>query len=334
MNITKFKLLKEMPDIKAGKIGIVEDNTVVFESDYGLEPTYFNLSFVQQKPDWFAPMLFTTEDGVDIYTGDEFYVLITESFKRGACVSGEIFITDDYDAWLRDKDNIKFFSTKKAAEDYLKPKFKIGDIVVFTPTLKIGKILGKLEDEEYCITTLFEGIVTINKLRLATNSEIISYYEKLGWVKGAKFTYNGIIYYVIDVFSNGHVVGLTGDKKEHITRYIENCELIKYPKSWEDLQVKFPVGSTKIDKRIFATEKQFQSIIAYAQLSQLVGEMNGDWQPDWTDTNDKFVITRHNNGLVTDVNIRIFHPLAFKSKEARDFSFHHHELLWKQYWQI
>ena len=48
------------------------------------------------------------------------------------------------------------------------------------------------------------------------------------------------------------------------------------------------------EKATFKTEKQAKSALAYAQLTQLMAlpEYNGDWVPDWSDEDIKFIIRR------------------------------------------
>ena len=69
--------------------------------------------------------LFTTEDGVDIFEGDEF--VITSNFKL-EMYRGIPFIADKATTVLN---NRKYFSTKKAAEEYIlynKPCLSINDV--------------------------------------------------------------------------------------------------------------------------------------------------------------------------------------------------------------
>jgi len=188
-----------------------------------------------------------------------------------------------------------------------------------------------------------------------SQNEIISYYEKLGWVKGAKFRN---IYAKDRIYTLTKIEVIDEDIWVHdecvIFGDINNCTLIKeptYPKSWKELKeidgfyiandvpVVKKINYSKSPKDefldVFRTEKQALSCLAFAQLSQLVAEMNGDWQPNWNDHNQcKYVIDREFDTIYKCTTTVIFHPLAFKTAEARDFSFQHHELIWKQYWQI
>lgn len=349
MNITKFKLLKDMPGIKAGKIGYTEEDTflngnidVMFESDCGQPHIFYDKEYVKNNPDWFAPFCFTTEDGIEKYQGESYYCVHTNSGEEGVI---------DAIAFIEYQMDFKRFSIKEAAKKYLllekaKKELTVGNYFIYgnevhkIDTIKISSLISseKNYDKALC--------------RKATVEEIISYYEKLGWVKGASFkeksqTHIRIIE-LIEYDACTNIVWIIGGQYPN---KIEECELIEYPKSWKELRhlkggilegfniqgvyfSKYESLKENMEKAKFSNSKQAESVLAYAQLSQLVAEMNGNKELDWEDTSDKFIITRHNNRLVTDVNIRVFHPLAFKTVEARDFSFEFHKDLWKTYYQL
>lgn len=369
----KFKLLKEMPDIKAGKTGKVIhrnglfEDSVEFESDYGLESTHFNLSFVEEKTEWFATYLFTTEDKVDIYTGDEYFTVFEQGFYEEEVKIEPNTVYGGFKAWHDENgfvDYVKLFSTKQAAEDYLKPKFKVGDIVYYKcgfteELLKVKKV------DNLCLVDENDRVNPIKYCNKATNEQTLKYYQDLGWVKGAKFKapkpypFTGIFNNI--VFRNNFIgLWLTDESKKELgcddfkLWNIEECELIKYPESWKDLKEiegyylsqyssnlhfshSTSLGTYK--KVVFNTEKQALSCLAYAQLSQLIAEINQNWQPNWCDLDSyKFVIVRSENRqgsyLTKQEYTTTFHPLAFKTAEARDFSFEFHKDLWKTYYQL
>ena len=113
----KFKLLKDLPDIKAGSIGYMSCNYinhVVFQSDEDDEQTYYRLDFVKSKTDWFSPYLFTTEDGVELYLGEEMFTVSNQNFISQWKV--------DYVTSSMFKEYDRVFSTKEKAEQYLKNK--------------------------------------------------------------------------------------------------------------------------------------------------------------------------------------------------------------------
>lgn len=389
-----YKLIKEYPNRNIG-------DTIYMRLNGGEETYYWSKDnellskdfFPESK--WFAPMLFTTEDKVDIYLGDTYWIQLTNkcivevptrvyntegkgtySSKKSAeeCLK-PLFISEDGveihtgdEIWVVDKKNIicswlaninsnyifsddKIFSSKEAAEKYLEPKFKIGDYFVYDnevhkiDNIKISSFISneKSYDKALC--------------RKADNSEIISYYEKLGWIKGAKcceVSWNTYIIENLEVIDSKVFVNYTLNPEVKVKdcKSIDVLKLIKepnYPKSWEDLESvegwffdfysrKFHNNSTapiSVNKNLFKTEKQAESALAYAQLSQLVAEMNGDWQPNWNDCmQDKYTIERENNFLMRSTRTQRFVPLAFKTEEARDFSFKHHKELWNKYYQL
>lgn len=113
----KYKLLKDLPEVGNGSI---------FEQHKSLY-NYFaaecsNLSyskeFIDSNPSWFAPYKFTTEDGVDIFEGDN-YLSVN---KRGV-----VWEDANRDIWISGDKDKKYFSTKEAAQKYIdsqKPRFE------------------------------------------------------------------------------------------------------------------------------------------------------------------------------------------------------------------
>ena len=87
------------------------------------------------------------------------------------------------------------------------------------------------------------------------------------------------------------------------------------------------------DRSTFKTEKQAKSALAYAQLTQLMAlpEYNGDWVPDWSDDDTKFVLGRYGRTIALDHYTKTHHFLAFKSQQIRDkFHENNYDLL-KEY---
>lgn len=72
------------------------------------------------------------------------------------------------------------------------------------------------------------------------------------------------------------------------------------------------------NKNIFATKEQAEASIALAQLSQLMKVYNDGWNPDWTNTEDKYVIFVHSNEIRAEYYTFIQRFLAFKTLELRD----------------
>lgn len=347
----KYKLLQNAPNAKKGDIFDI-DASSRFEFYTNGNGSYHK-DEVENNPDWFGKYILTTEDKVDIYNEKgTIAALVLKNYNENSIKKNDIIdivIEPTIAYW--NKDTWKFFSTKQAAEKYLEPKLKINDYIVYDnevhqiDNIKISSFISneKSYDKALC--------------RKANNSEIISYYEKLGWVKGAEFQ---ILKNNIVIWDSQTIQRLVSEEGNvyiyvdwNVNRILlDNCKLIKepnYPKSWEDLKPKgyvFNNGGCNViptsnfeeklmSQEIFRTEKQALSSLAFAQLSQLVAEMNDNWQPNWNDHNQcKYVIDREFDTIYKRTTTVIFHPLAFKSKEARDFSFQHHGKLWCQYNQL
>lgn len=125
------------------------------------------------------------------------------------------------------------------------------------------------------------------------------------------------------------------------------------PKSWEDLEVaegyfiyqginnfyptiKYTIRTNNgLKNTVFTTEKQAKSVLAFAQLSQLVKVLNEGEELNWTNDNQyKFIINRVGDDLVTQNYITYFHHLPLKSRELAEFSLLHHKDLWEQYYEL
>lgn len=90
----------------------------------------------------------------------------------------------------------------------------------------------------------------------------------------------------------------------------------------------------KLNKIIYATKKQAESALAYAQLTQLMKATGDCDNIDWNDGNEKFIINRYGNNLHVSSVINGYRYIAFNTKEIRDeFLIKHKELL-KKFFQI
>ena len=125
------------------------------------------------------------------------------------------------------------------------------------------------------------------------------------------------------------------DKENSTFEYIKYKKVkSEYPKSWEEAFVGsnisgYWVGSSgeirvanrtalRDDKNTFKYEEQAESMLAYAQLTQLMALpcFNGDWKPSWDNANDtKYSIAFYDNKLYINVSYTYQHFLTFKSKE-------------------
>ena len=86
--------------------------------------------------------------------------------------------------------------------------------------------------------------------------------------------------------------------------------------------------SIEDNKNVFATKQQAESMLAYAQLTQLMKQVNGDWEPDWSSNAKKYVIECYGGKLNVDWYNTTFNFIVFPTKEIRDeFLINHRELL-------
>jgi len=91
--------------------------------------------------------------------------------------------------------------------------------------------------------------------------------------------------------------------------------------------------SCKAHKNIFKTQKQAESSLAYAQLTQLMAHC-GDCDVDWSNNRQKYCLEATDNVIKTREysNYRSF--LAFNSENIRDEFMQKHEGLIKTFYQI
>ena len=128
----------------------------------------------------------------------------------------------------------------------------------------------------------------------------------------------------------------------------------KYPDSWDDAFLGKRISGhyididgdivaancgnyTKKDRNIFFKVGQAKSILAYAQLTQLMALpcYNGDWEADWDDVDQpKYYIYRSGSQLEKSTNYCYYEEMAFKSREIRDIFFDKYQDLLQTYYQI
>ena len=89
-------------------------------------------------------------------------------------------------------------------------------------------------------------------------------------------------------------------------------------------------------KNIFKTEKQAKSALAYAQLTQLMAlpEYNGDWVPDWSNDQFKYIIGRYSDNIKINRYSKIYYPISFKSAEIRNRFLENNLDLLKEYFEL
>lgn len=263
-------------------------------------------------------------------------------------------------------------------EEIKEPKFKVGDIVVCSnysdnyngkPLMITKVIVNDLNEKFYnFIPCIIEdhNFGEYSKVRLATNDEIISFYENQGWIKGVKqlsFVINNTP--IQDTFINFEIIDdeLLVNTLLGIRLPIKYFELVKeeYPKTWEelhkldgwfintygDIEYECDFDISLKNTNIFATEKQAKSSLAKSKLSQLHKRMieiynkenNCDWKADWKNGDNFNWVVKLSNEIkedelfVTGYKYQ-FHHLSFPTRELAEFSLEYHRELWEKYYEL
>lgn len=95
------------------------------------------------------------------------------------------------------------------------------------------------------------------------------------------------------------------------------------------------IGLPSLSKRVFKAKAQAKSALAFAQLSHIVADANGDWVANFEDYNqDKYVIVAERNKVVGLTYGYNNNPLPMKSEEIRDTCLEKHRILWEDFWMI
>jgi hypothetical protein len=132
--------------------------------------------------------------------------------------------------------------------------------------------------------------------------------------------------------------------------YLDYPELkpLKVADSWEQLgkidgyyieevscisKTSFSIITNFINKNIFKTEKQAASVLAYAQLTQLMADC-GDCEIDWRNSESKYCVIRSMNDLKTSIVYYNFNLLTFNTPEIAKEFMEKHEGLIKQFYQL
>ena len=72
------------------------------------------------------------------------------------------------------------------------------------------------------------------------------------------------------------------------------------------------------DKNIWPTIELAEASLALSQLAQLRDYVNGDWKPDWSECDFKYILEVFENKISRDYYQGMQHFLAFKDSETRD----------------
>ena len=139
-------------------------------------------------------------------------------------------------------------------------------------------------------------------------------------------------------------IALTEDQQTEIEKISK-----KPVKRWEDLgsltgfyideksKIKCIGAMTvhNINRHCFAIENQAKSVLAMAQLSQLVKDVNGNWKPDWKDLKqEKLTIDFIEGNIIKTYHFSNAQFLAFPTAEIRDQFLEDHKELIETYFLI
>ena len=133
---------------------------------------------------------------------------------------------------------------------------------------------------------------------------------------------------------------LTTFTKEELTKKEITCwEDLKSIKGFyvdSDARIRpiMAASANSNNKGVFVTEKQAKSVIAMAQLSQLLKEYNGDWVPNWESTSNKYVIKRSYKTCLVDSYCNTYYFLTFQTRAEAERFYDFHRLLIHQYYQL
>jgi len=120
-----YKVIKSWPNgPSVGEIFKKTPGKTSYQSSF--HPWSIHTDVVENSPEFFAPRLFVTEDGVDVYRGDTFYVLNISSKYWHPATADTGHKVDDQ--------NWKYFSTEVAVETYaktLKQAFKKNQWLIY-----------------------------------------------------------------------------------------------------------------------------------------------------------------------------------------------------------
>ena len=82
---------------------------------------------------------------------------------------------------------------------------------------------------------------------------------------------------------------------------------------------KFPLRHDESDKNVLPDIATADAVLALCQLIQLRNAFNGDWVPDWSTNDYKFMIEFINGDIIREESSHIAaSPLYFKTMELRD----------------
>jgi hypothetical protein len=101
----------------------------------------------------------------------------------------------------------------------------------------------------------------------------------------------------------------------------------------ENAKSSYELSAITENKNIFKTQKQAESALAYAQLTQLMADC-GDCEIDWSKYEYKHIIWRKENFIETGIASYRFYFLTFNTEQIRDEFLVKHEGLIKTFYQL
>ncbi len=171
--IKKFKLLKDTPAHKAGlicKVGL-GDGTVNTNVLYPMDSCNRVCEVKDITDEWFAPLDFIDENGIDVFRGDNFWIVTDgkldshrESYKTGCSYT---FVANGQpSSWNGEK----FFSTRESAQSYIdsinKPIWKTEDGYNVFEDEKVKWVIYSIVDNQwkyhYDLSMCVPGCATTN----------------------------------------------------------------------------------------------------------------------------------------------------------------------------
>ena len=137
------KVFSEYVNYTINKIDIVNDKCMVSALYDTNNPNgsrlHYNLNNIKKS----KQPLFTTEDGVDIFEGDKYFIC-TASLSN--CINNEGIVSK----FFKPNPNYKYFSTKEKAEEYIllnKPCLSYGDVQEYLKVKDCNKVLDLVQSK-------------------------------------------------------------------------------------------------------------------------------------------------------------------------------------------
>ena len=138
----------------------------LFKNIASIPPQYFTMNLPYQKMAEFKesktkkPVLFTTEDGVDVYEGDDYFVVLEPSWNwellKHKCISCGI---------KNDRPDLKYFAIEANAKEYIlmnKPCLSLQDLL---SVWYKGDLVVKT-NEQYMSSPMFQDFKELAKSKL------------------------------------------------------------------------------------------------------------------------------------------------------------------------